>query len=188
MFGVARSLRPSPAGGRPLDPIRSQVSPDRFFAGLTEYVFETRLGFADPPLVDYVAGLLGRFIHFDAIYRLRSPVGKRLEEVSEMKLEAEARIGEARREAHRHIGDFTLFWTGLYPEILEVRLTKSRFDKFVDYREQGKLAYQIAAEIPAADEKAVSANVLERLSDEFEICVEGLKELRKELGGAGPVP
>ena len=45
-----------------MDPIRSQVSPDRFFAGLTEYVFETRLGFADPPLVDYVSGLLGRFI------------------------------------------------------------------------------------------------------------------------------
>lgn len=170
-----------------MDPIRSQVSPDRFFAGLTEYVFETRLGFADPALVDYVAGLLGRFIHFDAIYRLRSPVGKRLEEVSEMKLEAEARIGEARREAHRHIGDFTLFWTGLYPEILEVRLTKSRFDRYVDYREQGKLAYQIAAEIPATGEQAVSANVLERLSDEFEICVEGLKELRRELGGAKPM-
>ena len=24
----------------------------------------------------------------------------------------------ARREVHRHIGDFTLFWTGVYPEAL----------------------------------------------------------------------
>ncbi|MBA4016186.1 MAG: hypothetical protein C0483_03255 [Pirellula sp.] len=165
-----------------MDPIRSQVSPDRFFAGLTEYVFETRLGFADPPLVDYVSGLLGRFIHFDAIYRLRDPVGRRLEEVTEMMLEAAARVGEARREAHRHIGDFTLFWTGLYPDILETRQNKSRFDRFVDYREQGKLAYSIAAEIPAPDD-AVAGPVLERLSDEFEICVEGLHELRKELSG-----
>ena len=70
--------------------------------------------------------------------------------------EANARVGEARREAHRFIGDFTLFWTGLYPEILEVRLTKSRFDKFVDYREQGKLAYSIAAEIPEADRRAMT--------------------------------
>lgn len=166
-----------------MDPIRSQVSPDRFFAGLTEYVFETRLGFADPPLVDYVSGLLGRFIHFDAIYRLRDPVGRRLEEVTEMMLEAAARVGEARREAHRHIGDFTLFWTGLYPDILETRQNKSRFDRFVDYREQGKIAYSIAAEIPAPDDNSVAGPVLERLSDEFEICVEGLHELRKELSG-----
>ena len=61
-----------------MDPIRSQVPPERFFAGLTEYVFETRLGVVDPPLIDYVAELLGRFIHNDVIYRLRSPVGKRL--------------------------------------------------------------------------------------------------------------
>ena len=166
-----------------MDPIRSQVSPDRFFAGLTEYVFETRLGFADPPLVDYVSGLLGRFIHFDAIYRLRDPVGRRLEEVTEMMLEAAARVGEARREAHRHIGDFTLFWTGLYPDILETRQNKSRFDRFVDYREQSKIAYSIAAEIPAPDDTSVAGPVLERLSDEFEICVEGLHELRKELSG-----
>ena len=166
-----------------MDPIRSQVSPDRFFAGLTEYVFETRLGFADPPLVDYVSGLLGRFIHFDAIYRLRDPVGRRLEEVTEMMLEAAARVGEARREAHRHIGDFTLFWTGLYPDILETRRKKSRFDRFVDYREQGKIAYSIAAEILAPVDTAVAGPVLERLSDEFDICVEGLHELRKELSG-----
>ncbi|MBN8624937.1 MAG: hypothetical protein J0M17_05545 [Planctomycetes bacterium] len=169
-----------------MDPIRSQVSPDRFFAGLTEYVFETRLGLADPPLVDYVSGLLGRFIHFDSIYRLRDPVGRRLEEVTEMMLEAAARVGEARREAHRHIGDFTLFWTGLYPDILEARQNRSRFDKFLDYREQGKIAYSIAAEIEPLDEQAVAGPVLERLSEEFEICVEGLHELRKELGGATP--
>ena len=35
-----------------------------------------------------------------------------------MMVEAEARIGDARREVHRHIGDFTLFWTGIYPEAL----------------------------------------------------------------------
>ena len=52
-----------------MDPIRSQVPPVRFFAGLTEYVFETRLGVVDPQLVDYVAELLGRFIHNDVIYR-----------------------------------------------------------------------------------------------------------------------
>jgi hypothetical protein len=150
---------------------------------LAEYVFETRLGMADPPLVDYVSGLLGRFIHFDEIYRLRTSGGRRLEEVGEMMLEAEARRGEAPREAHRHIGDFTLFWTGFYPEILETRQNKSRFDRYLDYCEQGKISYSIAAEIPPADDRAVACEVLERLSGEFEVCVEGLHELRRELGG-----
>jgi hypothetical protein len=167
-----------------MDPIRSQVPPERFFAGLTEYVFETRLGVVDPPLVDYVSELLSRFIHNDVIYRLRSPVGKRLEEVGEMMLEAEARVGDARREAHRHIGDFTLFWSGLYPEIAEVRRNRSRFDRFLDYCEQGKLAYSVAAEIPPADDKAVDGAVLLRLSNEFDVCVEGLHALRREMGGA----
>lgn len=166
-----------------MDPIRSQVSPDRFFAGLAEFVFETRLGLADPPLVDYVSGLLGRFIHNDEIYRLRNPVGRRLEEVGEMMLEAAVRVGEARRAAHRHIGDFTLFWLGLYPEVLEARQSRSRFDRFLDYHEQGKLAYSIAAEIPPADEKDAPCEVLVRLSREYELCVEGLHELRRELGG-----
>jgi hypothetical protein len=165
-----------------MDPIRSQVPPERFFAGLAEYVFETRLGVVDPPLIDYVAELLGRFIHNDVIYRLRNPLGQRLEEVGEMKLEAEARIGDARREAHRHIGDFTLFWSGLYPEIAEARRNRSRLDRFLDYREAGKLAYAEAAEIAPSDERAVDGTVLHRLSDEFEICVEGLRALKREMG------
>ena len=34
----------------------------RFFAGLTEYTFATRLGVADPALIDYLSRLLAGFI------------------------------------------------------------------------------------------------------------------------------
>ena len=40
----------------------------RYFAGVTEFAFETRLGVADPPLVDYLSDLLTRFIRTDAVY------------------------------------------------------------------------------------------------------------------------
>src|SRR5215203_440131 len=89
-----------------------------FFAGLAEYTFESRLGVADPPLVDYLAELLARFVRSDQVYSVRSPVGSRLNRVTDMLAEAESRTGEARRQVHRHIGDFTLFWTGVYPEAL----------------------------------------------------------------------
>jgi len=157
---------------RPQYPLRD------FFAGVAEYAFETRLGIADPPLVDYLADLLTRFIRFDALYGVRDPAGHRLGQVGDMLAEAEARIGDARREVHRHIGDFTLFWTGVYPEALR-RSDLGAGDRFVDYCTQGKRAYYIASTIPSENTQP-QREVLERLSEEFELCAFGLNEARKE--------
>lgn len=157
----------------------SQPALLRFFSGLTEYTFHTRLGVADPPLVDYIAELLARFIHFDSLHQVRNPSGRRLEEVAEMLQEAEARIGVSKREAHRHIGDYTLFWTGLYPEAVESLKHRRRLDRYLDFREQGKRAYYIASTIPA-DAPDVENEVLERLSADFELCAYGLTEVRRE--------
>src|SRR4051812_147505 len=92
----------------------------RLFAGLTEQTFMHTLGLADPRLTDYLSDMLSRFIHMDALYRLHNGKGRRLEEVAEMMIEAEEMPPEGRtcREVHRHIGDFTLFWTGVFPEAL----------------------------------------------------------------------
>ena len=141
-----------------------------FFGGMAEYAFETRLGIADPPLIDYISDLLTRFIRFDALYPVRDLAGKRLRAVGEMLAEAEARSGDARREVHRHIGDFALFWTGVYPEALGKTQDglPLKQDRFVDYCTHGKLAYHIASTIPS-DSEPVQQVVLERLSHEFEL-------------------
>ena len=158
---------------------RSQIPLNRFFAGLAEYTFQTRLGIADPPLVEYVAALLTRFVHYDTIHKIRNPSGRRLEEVAEMLIEAEARIGDPRREVHRHIGDYTLFWAGVYPEALRRMQKQPRLDYFVDYCQQGKRAYHIASTIES-DAHHDENEVLQRLSHEFELCAYGLSELRRE--------
>lgn len=152
----------------------------RMFAGLTEQTFLEQLGVADPPVMDYLSQLLSRFINFENIYRLHDSTGKRLEEVVEMVVEAEELPeGATRREVHRHIGDFTLFWTGVYPESLRhLRKMLSR-DQFVDYRAQGKRSYWIASTFedePYAEE----APILRRLSEEFELFAFGLNQVRKE--------
>src|SRR5437660_8688233 len=91
----------------------------RLFRGLTEYIFLTELGIGDPRLVGYVAGLLARFVPSANVWRLRDDQGRRLTEVAAMIAAAEsADDDDRRRDAHRHIGDFTLFWTGVYPEAL----------------------------------------------------------------------
>src|SRR5262245_11000712 len=119
----------------------------RLFGGLTEHTFLQTLGVADPPLTDYLSDLLARFVHMDGVFRLRSAAGRRLEEVAEMMLEAEATPPEGRthREVHRHIGDFTLFWTGVYPEALRKLRSALSKDSFIDYQQQGKRSYYIAS-------------------------------------------
>jgi len=163
----------------------------RFFAGMTEYAFFCRLGVTDPPLIDYISELLTRFVYQDQVFRLRTPTGKRLDQVVDMLTEAQLRQGLARRDVHRHIGDFTLFWTGVYPEAVE-HLRGGRKDSLVDYRAQGKRAYQIASSIPT-DPDDIAGTILERLSVQFELCAYGLGEVRREWerrddGGDAPLP
>jgi hypothetical protein len=153
----------------------------RYFSGLAEQTFGADLGVADPPLIDYLSLLLSRFIHVDALHRQWLGSGKELPEVADMLLEAEGlpREGRTNREIHRHIGDYTLFWTGLYPEALKRLRSVLRKDHFIDYCEQGKRSYYLAstfADEPYRDE----APVLRRLSEQFEVCAFGLSQLRKE--------
>jgi len=98
-----------------------------------------------------------------------------------MLLDAEAlpAQGRTRREYYRHIGDFTLFWTGVYPEALRRLQNSLSKDHFIDYCEQGKRSYYIAStfeEDPYRDE----APVLRRLSEEYELCAYGLNQVRQE--------
>ncbi len=150
----------------------------RFFTGLTEYAFHARLGVADPPLVDYIGELLVRFVRCDALYPVRSIRGQRLVQVVDMLAEAQHREGPARQQVHRHIGDFTLFWTGVYPEVID-SLRRGGKDALIDYQQQGKRAYWIASTIPV-ERQAAPPDVLKRLSENFELCVYGLGEVRRQ--------
>lgn len=159
----------------------------RFFAGFTEQTFFNDLGIGDPPLIDYLSMLLSRAIHLDSLFRLQNAAGRPLEQVADMMVEAETlpAQGVARREWHRHIGDFTLFWTGVFPEALARLRSVLQKDHFIDYCEQGKRSYYIAStfeEEPYRDESAV----LRRLSDEFELCAYGLHQVRREWEKAQP--
>ncbi len=162
----------------------------RLFAGLTEQTLMATLGVGDPPLVDYLSTLLSRFVHMDAVFRLKDSQGRQLGEVADMLLEAEALPpgGRTRREYHRQIGDFTLFWTGVYPEALKRLRSALTKDQFIDYCEQGKRSYYIASTF-AEDPYREEAPVLRRLSEEFEVFAFGLNQVRREwerARGQGP--
>jgi hypothetical protein len=156
-------------------------------AGITEHAFLDELGIGDPHLVDYISDMLGRFIHMDEMYHLHDVKGRRLEEVAEMMMEAESLPpeGRTRREVYRHIGDFTLFWTGVYPEAVKRLRNAERKDHFIDYCEQGKRSYYIASTFEDDEKLKAEAPVLRRLSDEFMLCAYGLNQVRREWEKSG---
>src|SRR5438552_610063 len=93
-----------------------------------------------------------------------------------------------RRECHRHVGDFTLFWTGVYPEALaKLRRTGSP-DALISYQEQGKRSYYLASRLSAGSSEG---SILRRLSEQFELCAFGLSCVRREwekFEAEGPPP
>ena len=151
----------------------------RLFAGLTEHTFQIDLGVADPPLIDYLSDLLVRFVRVDAIFGIRNAQGRRLEQVADMLVEAGHRTDRPEREIHRHIGDFTLFYVGVFPEAIEKQKARETKDALLNYCEQGKRAYHKASELTDS-QHLEEACVLQRLSDEFELCSVGLAKVRQE--------
>ncbi len=151
----------------------------RLFSAIVETTFQIELGVADTQLTDYLAEMLVRFVKTDAIYRVRDTTGRRLEEVAEMLMEAEEREAKPRREIYRHIGDFTLFWAGVYPESLARLQSAGKKDHLIDYCQQGKRSYYLASEFDEEPYRE-EAPILRRLSLEFELCSFGLNRVRKE--------
>ncbi len=153
----------------------------RMFAGITEHAFLTTLGVADPPLIDYLSLLLSRFVHTDSVYRLRDADGRRLGELTDMVIEAEKLPpeGRTRREYHRHIGDFALFWSGVFPEAINRMQVAPVKDHRVNFTALGKRSYFIASTFDAETFRDEAA-VLRRLSEQFELCAYGLREVRRE--------
>lgn len=160
---------------------------DRFFRGLAEHAFHGRLGVVDPPLVEYVSGLLVRFLRGDGLQpppdvtttvrhaALGDAASREMpgEPVRWMIAVVSGATPDRGVEDFRWIGDTTLFWTGLYPEALP-RIAP------VDFRSLGRRAYWIASTL--GPEPAVERGIYARLSHEFDVCVAGLAEVRRAWG------
>lgn len=149
----------------------------RLFRGLTESTFMSELGIGDPSLVGYVANLLARFVPSQNLWQVRDPQGRPIFQVTEMLAEAEAGDERRRGECHRHVGDYTLFWTGVYPEALTRLQGATKADSLLNYQAQGKRSYYVASTLTDGPD---ARPVLRRLSEQFELCAFGLSRVRLE--------
>jgi hypothetical protein len=146
---------------------------DRFFRGLTENAFHGQLGVVDPPLVEYVATLLVRFIRSDGLPVFPCRTAAERDRLTRL---LDDPAPAAAVDEYRQIGDATLFWTGVYPEALR------RFQS-LDYRAVGRRAYWMASTLER-DDAAAERLLFERLSSEYDVCVAGLAEVRRGWNAA----
>lgn len=133
------------------------------------------LGLEDGELSVYISDLLVRFVRADNLYQIRNAAGERLTYLVDMLLEAVGSDPWRRRHIRRHIGDYTLFALGVFPESL-CRLRRAPERRY--YLALGKQSYQAVAEMDGARS---SAALYHKLSCRFESCTQALNLERAYL-------
>ena len=150
--------------------------------------YATHSGITDPEITSYVGDLLTEFTSADAIYRIHDAEGRPLKGLHEMVLAADPVFGAAasfdeEREVRRHIGDYALFATGMYPESMHL-WRHSGESTFVEMVRAGKESYYIVSKFDLFEYQD-EAPLFARLSEDFERCMYGLSRVREELDRMG---
>jgi hypothetical protein len=156
------------------------------FVDLVGRHYADEIGIRDTQIVGYVAHILAEFCEVEELFKIRSSAGKPLNDVGEMLLESDPVYGPApsfdrERQVRKHIGDYTLFFAGMFPEsINHYRLRRQRLESFVDWMRAGKESYYIVSKFEHF-EYAKVAPLFAQLSNKFEECVFGLNRVKDEL-------
>ena len=158
----------------------------QLFVELVGRHYAQEIGIRDPQVIGYVAHLLSEFCDAEQLMKIRTASGKPLNDVGEMLIESDPVYGPApsfdrERQVRKHIGDYTLFFAGMFPEsINHYRLRRQRVENFVEWVKAGKESYYIVSKFEHF-EYAKVAPVFAQLSQKFEDCVYGLNLVKNEL-------
>ena len=110
----------------------------QLFQELVGRHYAEEIGIRDPQIVAYVSHLLSEFCEAEQVYKVRDGSNRALSDVGEMLLESDPVYGPApsfdrERQVRKHIGDYTLFFAGMFPEsINHHRLRRQRLENFVE--------------------------------------------------------
>jgi hypothetical protein len=158
----------------------------QFFTELVGRHYAEEIGIRDPQLVAYVSQLLTEFCDVEQLFKIRNLDNRPLNDVGEMLLESDPVYGPApsfdrERQVRKHIGDFTLFFAGMFPEsVNQYRLRRQRLESLVDWMKAGKESYYIVSKFEHF-EYAKVAPLFANLSRHFEECVYGLNRVKNDL-------
>jgi len=158
----------------------------QLFLDLVGRHYAREVGICDAQVVAYVSHLLAEFCEADQLYKIRDARNRPLADVGEMLLESDPVYGPApsfdrERQVRKHIGDYILFFAGMFPEsINHFRLRRHRLENFVEWIKAGKESYYIVSKFEHF-EYAKVAPMFANLSRNFEGCVYGLNMVKNDL-------
>ena len=158
----------------------------QLFVELVGRHYAEEIGIRDPQIVSYVASLMAEFCDVEQLFKIRNATGQQLSDVGEMLLESDPVFGPApsfdrERQVRKHIGDYTLFFAGMFPEsINHFRLRRHRLENFIEWMKAGKESYYIVSKFEHFEYTKV-APLFANLSQHFEQCVYGLNLVKNDL-------
>jgi hypothetical protein len=157
-----------------------------FFLDLVSRHYAETVALRDAQVSNYVANLLTEFCEDEQLHKIKNTSGKALDDVGEMLLESDPVYGPApsfdrARQVRKHIGDYTLFFTGMFPESINgFRLRKNRLENFLDFIRAGRESYYIVSKFDCF-EYAKVAPLFRKMAENFEECVIGLNMVKNDL-------
>jgi hypothetical protein len=87
---------------------------------------------------------------------------------------------DAERAVRKHIGDYALFVSGMYPESMDPYRRRHGQQSFEELVKVGKESYYIVSQFDL-EEYADEAPMFRRLAGWFDRCIYGLRLVREEL-------
>ena len=127
----------------------------------------------DRDILLYLADLLVEFMFIENVYRLRDAQGKRLEYLVDMLDQALETEMPDKKDYYKHIGDYSLFMLGMFPEFLARRRS---IVSPAYYADTGRIGYQTAGQLESDGWQIM---VFRKLADKFEHCVISLNCVRE---------
>ncbi len=161
-----------------------------FFQQVVRNNYVGKLGIHDPDISSYVAHLLCEFSESENLYKVRDKAGKPVYSLEEMVLAADPVHGtapsfDAERSVRKHIGDYALFLSGMYPESMDPWRRRHGQQSFEDLVHIGKQSYFIVSQFDL-EEYAAEAPLFARLAEWFDRCIYGLRLVRDDLTHGRP--
>lgn len=156
------------------------ISPQFYFYILSRYAF-THAGIEDRQLCDYVASLLEQFSH---IARLRAPTLEdptaKFTYLVDLLLALQHATSDQAFLLRTHIGNYSLFLTGIFPENVECRSRHRGAPDCSYYEELGRANYRVVAQHAVA-KRCELTEIYTHLAEQFREIRLSLNHLANHL-------
>ncbi len=155
------------------------ISSRLYFYALVRHVLREN-GIDDHGVADYVAELLAVFSRMDRVRRTRASDKRPMDYVTDMLTEMQQADDSTRFGIQVHVGNYLLFWSGVFPWHLRHRNRFKGAPKIEFFEEVGSINYRVASSHQLAQKYDV-VSIFQTLSESFQTARIALNDLADRL-------